>query len=549
MFNKILKLGTGISSFALITLFSISNVNAQSACPGTIYSSVNNTNTYEYAVNDNCNSMYLNLNNDQYYIDRTNYINRISFDAHDFNSNYVYQIYAKGSNGIYYLVVGETDMGTRDNQNCSDYKNHQQPAYGVNKCFVSQSFNINQQTDSLLIKVYTMSGKTPNYNHYAYIKNIRIEGYGNPYPTYTPTPYPTYYPTPYPTYYPTPYPTYYPTPIYSRPNLMVEDIQFSNENPDYYQKVDISATIRNKDGNDSARGFYIRMYRNNNEIANTYYNETLYSGSAFTWKVINNDLEVGNNNIRVIVDTDNRISETNENDNDRTETIYKQGYNSNPYPIEPYPVNPGNVLGDTTIINIIGDCNNINIPSDIYGNRYYSTIYMARCYGITQGYSDNTYRPSSNITRAEFVTMLMRAFPEYYKSNVYSSCGYFDDVNYYNLHWNSIQSAKCSGILRGYSDNTFRPNNYISYGEAASVIYNLLNNYGYNYNNIQMSYQPYFVDQNSPHYNGIYYLSNMNPYSSYPAYDYYYGNSVNDGNYADRGWIANSLVNARYYVN
>lgn len=534
MFSKILKLGIGISSFALVALLSVSNVNAQSACSGTIYSGVNNTNTYEYAVNDSCSDMYISLNNNR------NYVSRISFDAHDFNSNYVYQIYAKNSNGIYYLVVGETDMGTRNNQNCSDYKNYQQPAYGVNKCFLSKSFNINQYTDSLLIKIYTMSGKTPNYNHYAYIKNIRVDGYSNPYPTYTPTPYPTYYPTP--------YPTYYPTPIYSRPNLTVEDIQFSNDNPDYYQKVDITATIRNTNGNDSAKGFYVKMYRNNNEIANTYYNEYLYSGAAFTWKVNNNDLEVGYNDIRVIVDTDNRIAETNENDNDRTETIYKQGYVSNPYPIGPYPVNQ-NVLGDTTIINIIGDCNNINIPTDIYGNRYYSTIYMARCYGITQGYSDNTYRPDSYITRAEFATMIMRAFPEYYNTYSYSNCGYFNDVNYNNIHWNSIQSAKCSGIFRGYSDSTFRPNNYISYGEAASVIYNLLNKYGYNYNNMQLSYQPYFVNQNSPHYNGIYYLSNMNPYSSYPAYDYYYSNSTYDGNYANRGWIANSLVNARYYVN
>lgn len=522
MLSKVFKLSITIAGFTLLSLFSAGSVNAQSSCAGSMYTDLNNTNTYEYALNDSCTDMYININNYQSHVDR------IIFDAHDFGSNYKMDIYYKDLNGSYYLLHSNIDISTYDDQNTCDERNNE-PDYGENRCFEGHTYNIDRDTQLLLLKVYTQPGKTIRYHEYAYLKNIRVEGYSNyfPYPTYTPTPYPTS--------------------IHINPNLIVEDIQISPENPDYYQNVDITAIVKNSNGNTWAKGFYVRMYRNNTEIANTYYDEYLYNGSSFKWKVNNNFLDEGYNDIRVIVDTDDRIYESNENDNDRTETVYKGGHYYEPTPIPYPPYYPPQVLGDNIYIYINGNCNNVVILNDIYGNRYYGPIYAAACYGITNGYSDNSYRPSSYITREEFITMLVRAFPEAFTSS--TNCGYFNDVDFGNVHWYNIHRARCSGILRGYNDNTYRPSNYISYGEAASVIYNLLNNYGYNYNNIQTAYNPYFVSNNSPHYNGIYYLSNMNPYSAYPAYDYYYSNSQNDGSYADRGWIANSLVNARYYTN
>lgn len=525
MFSKISKLGLGLASFVLLSIAFTGNVEAATRCPGTVYANLNSTVYDEYAVNDNCRDLYIHVNNYQ------SYVNKISFEANDFNSNYVMEIYYQDTNGTYYMVQGQTDVDTRNNNNCSDYKGVTQPVYGIDKCFVSYNFNINRNTSNLMIRTYTMSGKNPNSNHYAYYRNIKVEGYNS-----SPTPYPTYYPT----YTPTPYPTYY----YGQPNLLLENLRFSNDNPNYNQNVNISVDVRNKNGNDQASNFYVRMYRNNVEIANKYYNSTLYSGQGFTWDVNNVYLDSGNNTIKVVVDPDNRVYENNENDNQISRNIYKQYnyYTPTPTPYYPYP----QVLGDTTNIYINGNCNNVVILSDINGTRYYGPIYAAACQGFTYGYNDNSFRPDSYITRAEFISMLVRAFPEAFTS--YTNCSYFSDVQSGTVHWYNIQRARCSGVARGYSNNTFRPNDYISYGEAASIIFNVLQKYNYGYNNINLNYNPYFMQPNSPHYNSVYYLSNMNPYSTYPVYDYQYGSSMQDGNHAQRGWIANSIVTARSYV-
>jgi hypothetical protein len=541
LFSRTSKLSLGLAGIGLLFIAFTGNVSAATRCPGTVNTNLNSTVYDEYAVNDNCRDIYIHANNYQ------SYVNKISFEANDFNSNYVMEVYYQDANGMYYMVQGATDVNTRDGQNCSDYKNITQPAYGVDKCFMGYSFNINRSTSNILIRTYTMAGKNPNSNHYAYYRNFRIDGYStyNPTPTPYPTYYPTYTPTPYPTYTPTPYPTYY----YAYPNLLLENLRFSTDTPNYNQNINISVDVRNKNGNESATGFYIRMYRNNTEIANKYYNSTLYSGQGFTWDVNNVYVDSGTSTIKVVVDPDNRIRETNENDNQISKNVYKN-YNyytplpaqtSTPTPYYPYP----QVLGDNVNIYINGNCNNVVVLSDINTNRYYGPIYAAACEGITHGYNDNSYRPNSYITRAEFISMLVRAFPDAFDG--YVNCSYFNDVEQGTIHWYNIQRARCSGITRGYNNNTFRPNSYISYGEAASILYNVLRKYDYGYN-VNLSYQPYFMQSNSPHYDSVYYLSNMNPYSTYPVYDYQYNYSMQDGNYAQRGWIANSIVAARAYI-
>lgn len=89
-------------------------------------------------------------------------------------------------------------------------------------------------------------------------------------------------------------------------------------------------------------------------------------------------------------------------------------------------------------------------------------------YGLINGYSDGTFRPTAAITRAEFVTMVAR----FYDIDEAAETSYTDAVG----HWAEkyIALAQKMGWINGYSDGTFRPDKYITRAEAIKVINNLL---------------------------------------------------------------------------
>jgi len=91
--------------------------------------------------------------------------------------------------------------------------------------------------------------------------------------------------------------------------------------------------------------------------------------------------------------------------------------------------------------------------------------------GLVSGYSDGTFRPNQQVSRAEFVAMANRAF------NIKSSNASvnFTDVSPEKWFYNDIVSANAAGYIGGYSDGTFRPNRTITRLEAACVIARLLN--------------------------------------------------------------------------
>ncbi|WP_130862504.1 S-layer homology domain-containing protein [Bacilliculturomica massiliensis] len=89
--------------------------------------------------------------------------------------------------------------------------------------------------------------------------------------------------------------------------------------------------------------------------------------------------------------------------------------------------------------------------------------------GITAGYKDGTYRPGSNITRAEFVTMVMKINGLDEKAS-----STFSDVSGSDWYAEYVKSAAAGGFVGGYTDGTFRPNNPITRAEAVTIINALL---------------------------------------------------------------------------
>jgi len=101
-----------------------------------------------------------------------------------------------------------------------------------------------------------------------------------------------------------------------------------------------------------------------------------------------------------------------------------------------------------------------DVPSSY---RFYQEINYLIERGIISGFPDNTFRPETSVTRAQAAIMIGRAlgldgtqqntkFPDVGKDSVAS--GY-------------IQSAVSEGIIQGFPDGTFRPNQSVTRGQLA----------------------------------------------------------------------------------
>ena len=75
--------------------------------------------------------------------------------------------------------------------------------------------------------------------------------------------------------------------------------------------------------------------------------------------------------------------------------------------------------------------------------------------GITNGYSDGTFRPNDTVTRAQFVTFLYRSEGSPTVSSTVS--GFKDAAEIADAYKNAVAWAVEKGITTGYEDKTFRP--------------------------------------------------------------------------------------------
>lgn len=107
---------------------------------------------------------------------------------------------------------------------------------------------------------------------------------------------------------------------------------------------------------------------------------------------------------------------------------------------------------------------------------YYTSVKAAVDNGIVTGISEDMLGIGSLVTRQDFVTILTRAIITDSVINVYDVAeGSFTDIDEVSTY--AVQPAKlCAGlgIITGYSDGSFRPNNPITRAEVAQILYNTL---------------------------------------------------------------------------
>ncbi|MDQ2807044.1 MAG: S-layer homology domain-containing protein [Chloroflexota bacterium] len=118
---------------------------------------------------------------------------------------------------------------------------------------------------------------------------------------------------------------------------------------------------------------------------------------------------------------------------------------------------------------------------------YYSVpVYYLACHGIISGYSDGTFKPFNNTTRAQMTKIVTLAFNILLVTPV--AGGTFADVDSTNVFYSLIETAAAHGIVSGYtcggvnpqtgvaepctsgSRPYFRPSNFVTRGQLAKIV-------------------------------------------------------------------------------
>ena len=91
-------------------------------------------------------------------------------------------------------------------------------------------------------------------------------------------------------------------------------------------------------------------------------------------------------------------------------------------------------------------------------------------YGIIKGYSDNTFKPNESVTRAEFVAMTVRFNSLFNDVKKGSYTVKYTDVATNYWAYSDVAYAKHAGWLNGYADGTFKGDNAITRAEVVTVV-------------------------------------------------------------------------------
>ena len=90
--------------------------------------------------------------------------------------------------------------------------------------------------------------------------------------------------------------------------------------------------------------------------------------------------------------------------------------------------------------------------------------------GIIHGYPDKEFKPANNLTRAEFAALISR-FAKLEKTDAENP---FPDVDSSHWAYDDILKLSASGLMQGYEDGTYRPEDMITRAEVMTVINKIL---------------------------------------------------------------------------
>ncbi len=102
----------------------------------------------------------------------------------------------------------------------------------------------------------------------------------------------------------------------------------------------------------------------------------------------------------------------------------------------------------------------------------YAEIEALRKQGVVRGFADGTFHPDQTVTRAEALKIILLCFEI---PLLDADASLFSDVSDKDWHVTYITTAKKRGFTNGYVDGTFRPSNEINRAEIAKLLFEIGN--------------------------------------------------------------------------
>lgn len=99
----------------------------------------------------------------------------------------------------------------------------------------------------------------------------------------------------------------------------------------------------------------------------------------------------------------------------------------------------------------------------------YAAIKYFKDHGVIEGYSDGSFKPENPINRAEILKLAFKAFNVATHSYSVSS---FPDVPTTAWYFPYVETAKQEGLIDGNPDGTFKPGNHVTRAEALKILLN-----------------------------------------------------------------------------
>ncbi|MGE5328185.1 MAG: S-layer homology domain-containing protein [Deltaproteobacteria bacterium] len=109
-------------------------------------------------------------------------------------------------------------------------------------------------------------------------------------------------------------------------------------------------------------------------------------------------------------------------------------------------------------------------PADVTGTAYEDAVGKLVTLGIIKGYEDGTFKPDQNITRAEFAKIACYIIGVQAAADLAKGKTKFSDVSADNWASGYINVAAEKGMIKGYPDKTFKPSANVTYAEAITIL-------------------------------------------------------------------------------
>ncbi|NBD23783.1 asparaginase domain-containing protein [Paenibacillus glycinis] len=122
---------------------------------------------------------------------------------------------------------------------------------------------------------------------------------------------------------------------------------------------------------------------------------------------------------------------------------------------------------------VIGEAEGETLPpaavalKDIGGHWAAASIEKAVSAGIVRGYADGTFKPNQKLTRAEFTVMLMNALKP---RGAGAGLTFTDAEEIGSWAKEAVAQAAAAGIVNGYADGSFKPDATVTRSEVAVMI-------------------------------------------------------------------------------